>query len=183
MTCWRHAVRSRQLPEPANGVVGLLTITPHWGEFTVGRQGELLFTRPMAALSDREAGLLGEIRRNLMLHASQAPQFPVGAVCVATGVEQDPLCERLQESLAIAVQSFNPLQGADCPLVPPNLQGGFVGAVGLLHGVAEHRTLPLNLVHRRSPDRPAIPRSDGCSLAPGRPCLPSWRSSAGAWPN
>ena len=56
----------------------------------------------MAAVADREAGLLGEIRRNLTVHTSQAPQHPVRAVCVAAGGEQDPLRERLQSSLAVA---------------------------------------------------------------------------------
>src|SRR5262249_43227629 len=65
VACWRQAIRSGQLPDPAEAAVALLTVTEHWGEFCVAQGADLLFTRPMTATADKEAGLLGEIRRNL----------------------------------------------------------------------------------------------------------------------
>src|SRR5207248_2527280 len=100
--------------------------------------------------------LLGEVRRNLAVYAGQAPAAPVRALYVAEG--SGPALgvrDRLRDTLAIPVHSFDPLAGlAEVPSAP---RGAFAGLVGLILLQGRGRELPINFVKPREPKPPVDP--------------------------
>lgn len=139
------------VPDPPDATVAVLTVAPRWAEFCVVRDGQLLFARtlPAPALSG-DAALVGEIRRNLAVHAGQVGQQPVRALYVASG-EVAVLQQRLQETLAIPVYPLDPFAGSQQPQLSTDNRGPFTGAVGLLHAQAAGRALPINFIQPREP--------------------------------
>lgn len=130
--CVRHA--------GATDTVGVLTAADKWAEFCVVRGDHVLLARTLALPGSDEA-LLGEIRRNLAVFAGQAPQEPVRALYIADGTPRGNLRDRLCDRLAIPVHALDPL--GELP-APPERRGGFAGAVGLLHVLAQQGALPIN---------------------------------------
>jgi Tfp pilus assembly PilM family ATPase len=115
---------------PEGTTVAILTVSDSWAEFTIARDGVVLFARPVATGD----ALLGEVRRNLALFASQAQVAPgrdgVQALYFAGDGDQAVLQERLQELLAIPVQPLLPL-GADETSETAQRRAGLSGVVGL----------------------------------------------------
>lgn len=134
-------------PEPQDAAVAVLAMGDKWAEFCVYRGESLLFARAMTL----GPNLAGEVRRNLAVHAGQAPQQPIGALYVTGGSEHAELRERLKDMLETPVYSFDPFSGVERPEVALAGRGGFTGAVGLLHAWAEKPELPINFVKPRQP--------------------------------
>lgn len=148
-------------PEPPDAAVALLTATERWAEFSIMRGESLLLARSLAA----GPGLAGEVRRNLMVHAGQSPQFPVKAAYVAGSAEQGALRQRLQELLSLPVHFFDPFAGAEGPHLPASNRGVFAGAVGLLHAQTERRALPINFAKPKEPKPPRDPNKKRLAIA------------------
>ncbi len=141
-------------PEPADAPIGLLVRGPKWGEFTIARNGFLGMTRSIAgpALSSDQA-ILGEIRRNLALYASQNQDTPVRTLYLAEPDSPGGLRDRLQDSLSIPVHAYEPLVGIPAPDGP---QGTFAGLAGLFAQQASSEST-INFAQPREPRPPRDP--------------------------
>jgi Tfp pilus assembly PilM family ATPase len=170
VACLRHLLeKGAVLPAtPVNGhVVAVLALGEPWAEFCVARADTLLFTRSLSG----GATLTGEVRRNLAVYAGQSPQAPVTAIFVADTGRHISACQQLRELMAIPVQIFDPF--ADLPAsraqavdgVPPDRRGVFVGALGLLHALAERRELAVNFVKPKEPRPPRDPNQRRLAFA------------------
>jgi Tfp pilus assembly PilM family ATPase len=162
VACLHHLLeKGAVLPTtPVNGhAIAVLALGEPWAEFCVMRGGTLLFTRSLAG----GATLTGEVRRNLAVYAGQAPQAPVTAIFVADTGRHIAACQQLRELMAIPVQIFDPF--ADLPAsraqavdgVAAERRGAFVGALGLLHALADRRDLPVNFAKPKEPKPPRDP--------------------------
>jgi Tfp pilus assembly PilM family ATPase len=146
-------------PEPANSAIGVLVRGEKWGEFAIFRDGRLIVARSLAAQTMAgDAALLGDLRRNLAIHATHNPDAPVKAIYLAEPDSPLGLRERLQEALEIPVHCYEPLVGVAAPDGP---HGGLAAAAGLLALRADTATLPINFVQ---PREPKAPRSANQSL-------------------
>jgi Tfp pilus assembly PilM family ATPase len=139
-------------PAPLAGTtVAALVVSGSWAEFTIVRDGAVLFARPLA-VSD---GLLGDVRRNLALFAGQAQAAPgrnvVQALYFAGDGEYGALAERLQELLAIPVLPLEPFAPGQQSDVAAN-RAGFAGVVGLASFWGRQQ-LPLNFVAPKEPKK------------------------------
>jgi len=157
ITCVRQALRQGTLPAlagPAGATAAVVTVAKPWAEFSVVRDEQILFTRSLPAGST----LVGEVRRNLIVYAGQAPQNPVAAMFVASD-STDPLHEQLRNVMGVPVHALDPFVGlASAPAAPAEGSGAFTGAVGLLQLLAERRTLPINFAQPRQPQAERDPR-------------------------
>jgi hypothetical protein len=99
--------------------------------------------------------LASEVRRNLAVHAGQAPDQAVVAVYVG-GKGAGELRERLKEVLEVPVHSFDPFAAGEVGQLPPGNRGLFAGPMGLLYHKAGG-DLPVNWVSPRQPKPPADP--------------------------
>ena len=133
-----------------------MTLGPQGGEFTVVRDGQVLFTRSInAQVMVSEAVLQVEIKRNLAMFAGQSQGHPVRAVYVAEA--EDLLggwAGRVRAGLSVPVHAFDPLAGV-AEAVPEALRGRYAGAAGLLAGSAGE--LPVNFASPRQPRVEANP--------------------------
>jgi Tfp pilus assembly PilM family ATPase len=129
-------------PGAVPGAIAVVTVADHWAEFCVLRGDTLIFARALAV----GPGLAGEVRRSLIVHAGQSPQFPVQTVYLANGAGTE-LRERLQDLLSLPVHLLDPFAGATRPELPASGRGAFSGAVGLLNAQASKTCLPINFVH------------------------------------
>jgi Tfp pilus assembly PilM family ATPase len=153
-------------PPPAGAgpaAVAVVTVADRWAEFCVLRDGTLVFARALAV----GPGLAGEVRRSLIVHAGQAPQFPVAAVYLAGNSEHSELRERLQDLLGVPVHAFDPFARVERPEMPTAGRGGFSGAVGLLYAQADRAGLPINFAHVREAQKAADPNRRRLVLAAG----------------
>jgi Tfp pilus assembly PilM family ATPase len=169
--CLKHlagTTAATPAPEPADAAVAVLTVAARWAEFCVVRGDRLLFARALAApaLSD-DAALLGEIRRNLAVYAGQAGQQPVRALYIANGSQPGLLHERLRATLAIPVHMLDPFAAEQQLQLAVDNRGAFAGAVGLLHGLAAGRELPINFVQPREPKPPQDPNQRRIAIGAG----------------
>jgi Tfp pilus assembly PilM family ATPase len=138
-------------PDPADGTIAIVVVGDRAAEICVVRGSTFLLARSIPVA----ANLAGEVRRNLAVHAGQAPQHPVRAVYV-TGKGSGELRERLSELTDIPVHTFDPFAGSELPELPAGQRGTFAGAVGLLHAKAAGE-LPINFVAPRQPRPPQNP--------------------------
>lgn len=142
-------------PDPVDGPVALVVVQEGGGEFTVCRNGVVVFTRtiPPAAVTSEESFFL-ELRRNLALASTQAGS-DVQAIYVAEGDTQgEGWSGRLKATLGLPVYSFDPLAHvAAASQIPPELHGRFLGAVGLLVARGQSGPLPINFTQPRQPRR------------------------------
>lgn len=145
----------------AHDTVAVLTATDQWAEFCVAKGDTLLLARSLTIPLGSDA-LLGEIRRNLAVFAGQAAQEPVRSLYIADGTKGGQLGERLQDKLAIPVQSLEPLQSLT---VRPERPGRFAGAVGLLQALAERGSLPIDFTRPREPKAAGNPQQRRAVLA------------------
>lgn len=140
-------------PDPAGEAVAVLSVGPAGGEFTIVRDGEVLFTKSvLAPVLAGEAMLQAEVRRNLAVFAGANPGHPVRALYVAGADEE--WAARLRPALAVPVYSYDPLAGAVSSVAGP-ARGRFAGAAGLL--AARAGELPINFVSPREPRVEADP--------------------------
>ncbi|HET6575328.1 MAG TPA: hypothetical protein VFG68_17105 [Fimbriiglobus sp.] len=142
-------------PDDPAGPIAVVTLGDRGGEFTVGRNGELAFSRtiPTHALSGGEPSLVAELKRNLAVYAGQDPAAPVEAVYLAEpDVPGSGWAGRVRAALHLPVYAFDPLAGsAAAEEVPVELRGRFAGPVGLLAARAAAAALPINFAQPRQP--------------------------------
>jgi len=140
-------------PEPADSAIALVTVGEHWAEFCIVKGDTVLQARSLVI----GAGLAGEVRRNLAVHAGQSPQNPVRALYLALSGEQAALRQKLVDTLSIPVHLFDPFAGAEGSELPASGRGTFAAAVGLLHLMAERHELPINFAQPKQPRPPRDP--------------------------
>ncbi len=144
-------------PESPNAPIAVLVRGNKWGELVIVRDGQVAFTRSLTAMAvNSETAMLGEIRRNLAVFAGQSSQQAVQALYVAEGDMPGGWSGRLQLSLNIPVQSFDPIAGAEAE-VEPEHRGSFAGLVGLVALRSRSAELPVNFLEPREPKRVADP--------------------------
>ncbi|HEY8506071.1 MAG TPA: hypothetical protein VIL46_15905 [Gemmataceae bacterium] len=121
-----------------------------WGELTVARKGQVLFSRPLSGPSlSSEKALVGEVRRNLTVYAAQSPARPVQALYVAEADAPGGWSGRLQDGLPLPVQAFDPLAGSAAEGDPAD-RGHFACLVGLVF-LRDRGQLPVNFLRPREP--------------------------------
>ena len=190
----RHAFAIGAVPAPDDpaGPIAVVTLGDRGGEFTVGRGGDLSFSRtiPTHALAG-ESALVAELKRNLAVYAGQYPTAPIEAVYLAEPDEPGiGWAGRVRAALHLPVYAFDPLAGsAAAESVPAALRGRFAGPVGLLAARSASAVLPINFVHPRQPrsrtgqgpSRASCWRRwpSSCSWRWAE-CSPSWRSTVRA---
>lgn len=162
-TCLRQLITSGVLaqPEPADAPLALVTVGERWAEFCILRGGTVLQARPMAL----GAGLFGEIRRNLAVHAGQTPNSAIAGVFLALSGEHAALRERLTESLDVPVHPIDPFAGADSKELPTSGRGTFIGAIGLIQQMAQQHELLVNFNRVRQVQAPKNPNQRAYVLA------------------
>ena len=151
--CLRKAIGATPLtppPDPPDAAVAAAVISEGWAEFCVLRGDNVLLARSLHA----GAGLAGELRRNLAVHAGQSPQHPVAALYVA-GQGLADLRQALTDLVSVPIHPFDPFAGSESPELPAAHRGTFAGAAGLLYARASTAGLPINLVSPRQPKPPA----------------------------
>jgi Tfp pilus assembly PilM family ATPase len=149
----KRAIATGQVPPvgPTNAAVAVLVRGDKWGEFLVVHNNELTIARSLAGPALTNDGiLLGEIRRNLAVHANQHPDSPVRALYLAEPDTPGGLRERLQDSLAIPVHAYEPAVGVPVPDGPP---GGLAGPAGMF-AIRAAGESPVNFVQPRQPKPP-----------------------------
>lgn len=145
-------------PGTPDGALAVVSQTAHWAEFCVVRHGVPRFARALAAPGRAgDTALLGELRRNLAVFASQSGGQPVQALYLAGGGGPSGLRDRLQEALAIPVHDLDPCAGL--PLASPatGAAGAFAGMVGLIRALASGSPLPVDFLHAKEPKPPRDP--------------------------
>lgn len=152
-----QAVKAGEVPaaDPADASIAVLTRGEKWGEFVIARNGQIIFARAITgpALTN-DAMLLGEVRRNVAVHANQSPNQPIRAVYLAEPDSPHGLRERLQAALNVPVYAFEPLVGVAAPDGP---RGAAAGCAGLLALRAATSELPINFQKPREPKPPRDP--------------------------
>ncbi len=151
-----HAASTGEVPapEPVDGPVAVVVMHEGGGEFTVCRNGQATFTRPISSAAiATEATLLTELRRNLAVASSQA-NADVQAIYIAEAETRgEGWSGRLRAALGMPVHAFDPLANlAAAASIPAELHGRFVGPVGLLLAKGTG-TLPINFAQPRQPRR------------------------------
>lgn len=139
-------------PDDPAGPIAVVTLGDRGGEFTVGRNGDLSFSRtiPTHALAG-EPALVAELKRNLAVYAGQNPAAPVEAVYLAEpDAPGSGWAGRVRAALHLPVYAFDPLSGSTAQ-VPAVLRGRFAGPVGLLAARSATAALPINFVQPRQP--------------------------------
>jgi hypothetical protein len=138
-----------------NAAYGLLVRGEKWGEFSIFRDGKLVVSRSLAGqVLANDTALLGDLRRNLAIHATHMPDAPVKTIYLAEPDSPGGLRERLQEALEFPVHAYEPLVGI---AVPDGPRGGLVGPAGMLALRAESAEFPINFVQPREPKPPRSP--------------------------
>ena len=132
-------------PDPADGAVCVVVLGEKQAELAVLEGRVPFLTRSLPNASN----LAGEVRRNLAVHAGQAPQHPIRAVYL-TGKGATELRERLGELTEIPVHTFDPFAGSDAADLPTGNRGTFAGAMGLLQAKAAGE-LAINFAAPRQP--------------------------------
>lgn len=144
-------------PDSPNASMAVLVRGDKWGELVIVRGGQVSFTRSLTAMAvNSETAMLGEIKRNLAVFAGQGAQQAVQALYVAEGDMPGGWSGRLQMSLNIPVQSFDPIAGAETEIEPEH-RGSFAGLVGMVALRARTNELPVNFLEPREPKRVADP--------------------------
>lgn len=124
----------------AGDAAAVVSLSETWAEFCIIQQEKLVYSRFLPA-SDT---LAGEIRRNLLVYAGQAPQHPLRSVYVAG--DQAELMAQLQTTPSIAFHRLDPFGGEERPGLPNQGRGAFAGVIGLLHAQAGKAALSVNLI-------------------------------------
>ena len=152
----QRAIATKQVPPPASpeAAMAMLVRGDKWGEFAIVHHGSLTITRSLAgpALTN-DAALLGEIRRNLAVHANQHPESPVRALYLAEPDTPGGLRERMQDSLAIPVHAYEPAIGVSVPDGPAGVLAGPAGMFAL----QASGDLRINFAQPRQPKPPKDP--------------------------
>lgn len=133
----------------------ILVRTDRWGELTIVRHNQVVFSRSMSSGSlSNESMLVGEIKRNLTVYAGQPGATEVSRLYFAEAADVPNWSGRLKAGLNIPVQSFDPLADTAHDTLP-DARGYFTGLVG--SGWLEGNGLPVNLVSPRQPVPPRDP--------------------------
>jgi Tfp pilus assembly PilM family ATPase len=132
-------------PDPADGAVCVVILGEKQAELSI-LKGRVPF---LARSVTNASNLAAEVRRNLAVHAGQAPQHPVRAVYLA-GKGAEALRDRLADSVEVPVYTFDPFSGSESTDLPATERGTFAGAMGMLHARAAG-DLPIDFVSPRQP--------------------------------
>ncbi|MFO0825809.1 MAG: hypothetical protein U0792_22265 [Gemmataceae bacterium] len=144
-------------PESKADAVAALATGPGGGEFTVIRNGEVVFTRAIAGpVLASETMLLAEVRRNLTMYAGSNPSHPLQALYIPEA--DNRWTRRLRPALGIHVHAYDPLAGA-VPELEAEVRGRFAGSAGLLAGRAIGDP-PINFAEPRQPNARGQPRQE-----------------------
>ena len=158
-----HAIASgtTTAPESRSDAVAVMTLGPGGGEFTIVRNGDVIYTLAIPApVIASETMLLAQVRRNLTTYAGSNPAHPVQALYVADADDSWGL--RLRPALGIPVYSYDPL-GEAAREIQDDLRGRFAGATGLL--AARGGNLPINFATPRQPRAEADPKKSQILVA------------------
>jgi len=159
----QRAIAQNAVAAPeANAATAVLVRGDRWGELIIQRGGHLILARALAAQTlTNDGALIGELRRNLAIHANQNPDAPVKALYLPEPDSPGGLRERLQSSLEIPVHSYEPLAGLPAPDGPRGAQVGLAGMLAL----AAQNVFPVNFAKPREPKPPRDPNKRLLSLA------------------
>jgi len=141
-------------PEEPKAAIAVLSIWDGGGEFVVCEGNELLLSRTVPAISlGSEATLIGEMRRNLAVCATQFPHSPLHTLYVVEGLSSGQSWSgRLRTALPINVITLDPLAGSPVAQdIPTALRAGFFGPIGLLATRTTADGLSINFVSIRQP--------------------------------
>ncbi len=139
-------------PERDDDALALLTRGERWGEFTVVKQGEVVFSRTLSnpALATERA-LIGELKRNLTVYAGQHPGEPIQALYVAEASGPTGWSGRVAHGVPVPVHTFDPLAGVPNE-IEPSAHAHFAGLTGLVALHSRSRSaLPVNFLSPREP--------------------------------
>jgi len=143
-----YALAAALPPLSSGGVQAVVSVWEGGGEFVVARGLEVLYARTLsAAASQSEAGLAGELKRNLTVFAGQRGATPVELLYVAESARSG-VAARLAGILAVPVQSLDPCAGAG---VNDAVRGRFAAPLGLLSLRGLGPVLPINFTAPRQP--------------------------------
>ncbi|MEK6239704.1 MAG: hypothetical protein N2C14_33710, partial [Planctomycetales bacterium] len=138
-------------------------------DLTVSVDGKAVFLRTARVPGDRILAdpesckpLLGEIRRTLAAVHNQLGDRRVEAVflCGDQPAHQE-IARRIEETVSLPTQTFNPLEGAPSELAGSLPRGGsrFAGLLGMLHDEASARPHAVDFLNpRRAPPPPSRAR-------------------------
>ena len=153
----QRAIASGAVVGPDNTLtsIAVLVRTDKWGELTIVRHHQVVFSRSMSSGSlSSESMLVGEIRRNLTVYAGQPGATAVSGLYFAEAADAPNWSARLITGLTIPVQTFDPLADTAHDTLP-DARGYFAGLVGC--GWLDGNGLPVNLVTPRQPIPPRDP--------------------------
>lgn len=152
----RHAFSTGAAPAPddPNATLAIVSVWEGGGEFAVLRGSDITFARTIPAhVTQTEAALVAEVKRNLAVYTGQNPASPVQAVYLAEA--DDPAAGwsgRVRTSLSVPVYTFDPVAGHPAAdLIPAPLRGRFAGPIGLLSARSVSSVLPINFTQPRQP--------------------------------
>ncbi len=147
-------------PERADAAIGVLTLGETGGEFTVTRSGQIVFSRSLPGPATvSEASLLGELKRNLTVYASQSGGDAVQAIYLAESPSGSiGWTARLQTGLPVPVHAFDPLGDSRvADPIPATLRGRFAGVVGQFAAKSGVGPTPINFMQPRQPRASSSP--------------------------
>lgn len=142
--------------EVPNASAAVLTRGDKWGELTISRGENVVFTRSLnAAALSSEAALLGQLKTNLAVYSGQNPTAPVQAVFMPEAEGAGSWSGRIRAGMAIPVQAFDPLAGVMNDASPES-RGSFAALTGVIELRAKEK-LPVNLLKPREPKKEVDP--------------------------
>jgi hypothetical protein len=153
IAAYRHAQKIGSTPLLEDNVqttIAVLLRTERWGELSISREGEILFSRALTGPSlNSETALQGEIRRNLTVFSSQNSQNPIQALAVAESIGSGNLSERLAVGMIVPVFGFDPLAGTPAAGTLAS-RASFAGVIGAL-ALQSFGEFPINFLKPREP--------------------------------
>jgi len=143
-------------PDPQEGTIALLARGEKWGEFSIAKQGQIVFSRALGLPSlNSETALLGEVKRNLAMFNSQNANADVQGLYIAESATP-AWSGRLREGLTIPVHPFDPVAGTS---IDPKWVGNFAALIGLVAKHGRDNELPINFSQPREPKPPRDPNT------------------------
>jgi Tfp pilus assembly PilM family ATPase len=157
MASYQKAIKDGAVMPPASAEwpVAVLTLGEKWAELLIGKNGNIIFSRPLTttALSS-EAALLASIRNNLAVFNGQSPQNQVRALYVVEAETAGRWQGRIQDGISLPTFAYDPLAGVDGEVTPES-RANFAALIGLFAYALRPSTLPVNFL---APHEPRVAR-------------------------